>query len=204
MAEVDRDILVALRRLEEREGVDDVEDTPADADARAAADRLLAEIGASAQAVSPSADARERLLASTRPASRFEGMVDRVGQLVDLGEEASRTLLHRIAGRVEDLVGWVEGDIAGAHYFHFDGGPRVAEADCGLVRIEPGVEFPTHRHVGSEITIVLAGRAVEDGGSTWAPGDLVVREPGSVHRFRAIGDEPFVFVTVLGNGIEFC
>jgi quercetin dioxygenase-like cupin family protein len=50
---------------------------------------------------------------------------------------------------------------------------------------------------------VLQGRAEEDTGRVWEPGDLVCNPAGSVHSFRASGPEPFAFVVVLHEGLEF-
>lgn len=194
----EREILVARGLLER-----DAEIDGATASEVAGAEELLSQLGLTAEPVTPSAAARARLLEATHAETRFAGVLERVQELLDFSEAQARELLGRIADGVEDLVGWVEGDVAGAHYYHFTGGPRVATADCGLVRLEPGVRFPAHRHQGSEISVILAGRAVERGGVMFEPGDVVVRAAGSVHDFEAVGDEPFVFVVVLEDGIEF-
>jgi quercetin dioxygenase-like cupin family protein len=194
----EREILAALGLLDAEEARE-----PVAAAERASAEALLAEVGLAAEPVAPRSEARARLLEATQPEARFAGVIGRVQQLLDFSEEQARALLDKIADRAEDLVGWVAGDIEGAHYYHFQPGPRVAAVDCGLVWLEPGVEFPTHRHLGSELNVTLSGRAVEGSGAVFEPGDVVVRAPNSVHDFRAIGEEPFVFVVVLGDGIEF-
>ena len=87
--------------------------------------------------------------------------------------------------------------------FHLPGGPRVAAADCGLVRLEPGVRFPTHRHAGDEWSFMLAGEAEEEGtGDRWIPGDLLHRPPGTAHAYRAVSREPLVFAVVLHGGLQ--
>jgi putative transcriptional regulator len=78
----------------------------------------------------------------------------------------------------------------------------VAQADCGLVHLEAGTAFPRHRHLGVEWNLVLSGGAEESDGSSWQPGDLVVREADSVHAFRALAGEPLLFAVVLERGIE--
>jgi putative transcriptional regulator len=86
---------------------------------------------------------------------------------------------------------------------HFEGGARVASADCGVVRIEPGVRFVEHTHEGDEWSLVLAGSAEEEGtGAAWLPGDLVHRAAGSRHAFRVTSAEPLVFAVVLEGAVR--
>jgi putative transcriptional regulator len=92
--------------------------------------------------------------------------------------------------------------VASVRLLHLAGGPRVASADCGLVRIEPGARFPRHRHLGDEWSLVLAGEAEEGTGARWAPGDLVHRPADSAHAFRVVSAEPLVFAVVLQGGLE--
>ena len=150
--------------------------------------------------VQPSAALRERVLASVDPATRFEGFVLRVARLFDLAEDGARRVLA--SAGAADTEGWVASEIDGVRLYHFEGGPTVAAADCGLVHLAPGTAFPRHRHLGDEWNLVLSGSAEEDSGEVWLPGDLAIREAGSVHGFRALGDEPFVFAVILNGGIE--
>jgi hypothetical protein len=155
---------------------------------------------AAAAPVTPSAELRRRVLASVDPATRFEGFVERMALLFDLPEPRIREIL-----RAADAVGgdaWVATPIPGVRLYHFAGGPRVTGADCGLVHLAAGTAFPTHRHRGVEWSFVLAGTAVEDTGATWLPGDLLIREEGTAHAYRSVGDEPYLFAVVLHGGIE--
>jgi anti-sigma factor ChrR (cupin superfamily) len=150
--------------------------------------------------VEPSDALRRRVLASVVETSRFEGFVERFARLFDLPEARAREVLG--AARAVEGEAWVEAPIPGVRLCHFQGGRRVESADCGLVHLAPGTSFPSHRHRGAEWTLVLAGSAREDGGEVWRPGDLVVREADSVHGFRALDDEPYLFAVVLHGGIE--
>ena len=154
---------------------------------------------AASDAAAP-ADLRDTLLRSVAPATRYEGFCARVARFLDLDPARTRELLRR-AGEPE-AEGWREEITAGLRVLHFDGGPQRAQAHCGLVRVEPGVRFPHHRHRGDEWAFVLSGCAREDGGRLWNPGDLVRNTRGSEHSFEVIGDEPFVFVVVLDDWIE--
>jgi len=146
-------------------------------------------------------DRRAELLATLRPATRLEGFVRRLSTFLDLGPERVRNLLREV-GDVR-AASWTDDQVAGVRLLHFDGGPRHATADCGLVHVGPGQRYPRHHHPGDEWSLVLAGSAVEEEtGVVWEPGDIVHNAAGSTHAFRAIGDEPFVFAVVLADGIE--
>jgi putative transcriptional regulator len=150
--------------------------------------------------VAPSERLRSAVLGSIASASRLAGFGDRLATFFDLAPARAGELLREAAG---EAAGW-ETLTPGARLFHLAGGPRVVGADCGLVRIEPGVRFPQHRHLGDEWSLILAGEAEEEGsGARWAPGDLVLRSAESVHAFRAVGSEPLVFAVVLQGGLEF-
>jgi len=148
----------------------------------------------------PSEALRARVLASVRPASRFEGFVARMGRLFDLTEPRAREVLA-VAATMPG-PGWVDSPLPGMRLHHFDGGPRLASADCGLVHLAPGTAFPTHRHLGREWNLVLAGSADESSGALWLPGDLLVYETDTVHGFRAHEHEPLLLAAVLENGLE--
>lgn len=161
---------------------------------------LLGEPGLGAEPVAPSASLRSRVLGTVARATRLSGFAERLAALFDLGRERSDVLVREAAG---SAAAWQAIPVPGVRLFHFAGGPRVAAADCGLVRLEPGARFPAHRHGGDEWSLVLAGEAEEEGsGDRWQPGDLVHRGAGSVHAYRAVGPEPLVFAVVLYGGIE--
>jgi quercetin dioxygenase-like cupin family protein len=147
----------------------------------------------------PGGRLREKLLAGVRAGAQLAGFGERLARFFDLAPEATQRLLREA---VEPSSAWEDFSVGGVRLFHLTGGPRVARSDCGLVRIEPGVLFPAHRHQDDEWSFVLAGEAEEDTGVRWAPGDLVHRPAGSVHAFRATGPGPFVFAVVLDGEIE--
>lgn len=150
----------------------------------------------------PRPELRARVLASLAPATRFAGFESRLAQLFDLPAARVRELTAAIAG----VAGapWDDDVVPGVRLLHFAGGPRNANAHCGIVHLAPGVAYPRHRHVGSEWNLVLSGRAEEEGtGRCLAPGDFDEQPPGSAHAFRALGDEPFVFAVLLQGPIEF-
>lgn len=150
--------------------------------------------------IEPSAALRRRVLASADPSTRFEGFVSRFARLFALAESDSRRILD-LADEVE-AQGWIASGLEGVRFHHFEGGPAVATADCGLVHLAPGTAFPRHRHEGDEWTFVLSGSAEEDSGEVWLPGDLIIRETGSVHGFHVLGNEPCSLAVILHGGIQ--
>ncbi|MEL7451469.1 MAG: cupin domain-containing protein, partial [Pseudomonadota bacterium] len=86
---------------------------------------------------------------------------------------------------------------------HFAGGPAVATADCGLVRIEAGTQFPYHTHIGTETALILAGCLEDHDGQVYYPGDVSFMEPGSGHTFKAIGDDDLLLAVVINEGLSF-
>ncbi len=151
----------------------------------------------------PRAGLRAAVLSSISGASRLAGFGDRLAAFFDLARERAAPLIEQATRRAEG-PGWESISVPGVRLFHLPGGPRVAAADCGLVRIEPGARFPAHRHLGDEWCFVLSGEVEEEGtGARWAPGDLVQRPAGTAHALRVTSREPLVFAVVLYGGLEF-
>ena len=157
--------------------------------------------------VAPSEDLRLSVLRSVAGRGAFASYARRFAEMFDLADARALELLA-LAPRSSEAP-WEPARVTstrtidGARLLHFAGGTRVADADCGLVSIEPGVRFPEHVHEGDEWSLVLSGSAVEDGtGATWLPGDLVHRTAGSRHAFCASGHQPFVFAVILEDRIR--
>jgi quercetin dioxygenase-like cupin family protein len=150
--------------------------------------------------IEPSADLRARLLASVDPASLLAGFAPRLATFFDLPRERAGAIL-RAAGDVGGAE-WVGTPLAGVRLQHFDGGPRFAGKDCGLVYLAPGTAFPAHGHEGDEWNLMLSGSIEEDSGERWEAGDLVIREDGTRHAFRAVGPHPALFAVILHGRID--
>jgi quercetin dioxygenase-like cupin family protein len=73
-----------------------------------------------------------------------------------------------------------------------------------VLRLEPGVVIPRHRHTGEVHAWNLAGqRKLLESGEVIGPGGYVYEPPGNLDSWMAIGDEPLIiFVTVRG-AIEY-
>ena len=74
-------------------------------------------------------------------------LVDRAKQLLDL---------------VDIPDSWEAGPCEGSGLVHFDAGPATAGADCGFVRVKPGVRFPWHEHQGLETSLVQESASIEE------------------------------------------
>lgn len=69
-----------------------------------------------------------------------------------------------------------------------------------LLRMEPGVRMPRHRHTGEVHVYQLAGARRLQTGKILGPGDYVYEPAGSADAWEAIGDTPMVaFLVVMGE-----
>jgi putative transcriptional regulator len=142
----------------------------------------------------PDATVRARLLRTLGGVDRFAPFLTDIAGLLDLTVAAARGLLARI----DDPAAW-EPALPGMAMQHFQAGPRFATADAGFVRLQPGISFPRHRHLGPEATIVLEG-AMLCGDQVHGPGDILQMAEDTVHAYAATADRDLVILTIQ-NGI---
>jgi putative transcriptional regulator len=161
---------------------------------------LLALVAVTLAPVRPSAGARERLVAAISASSaRFAPFFDRLSHIFDL--RVAR--VEEIMARVTDRASWEPGPLPGLTVMHFEGGPRCAAADVGLVRLAPGFSLPRHRHRSIETAMILEGGYREDTGRVYLPGDVHEMAAGTVHGYRVFDDRPCLLALVLFEGVEF-
>jgi quercetin dioxygenase-like cupin family protein len=143
---------------------------------------------------------RERLLASVaRPRLRYAPLFGALSDLFDLGDTALADLFERAESRHE----WQASQVPATELLHLQGGPRVAGADNGLVRIEAGATFPNHRHLGLERVLVLeGGYRDEPSGRIYRAGDLHEMLPGSAHSYVALPERPLLLAVSLVSGVD--
>ena len=146
--------------------------------------------------VQPGADVKARLLASVG-GGRFEKLADQMAKIFEVTLDRARELL----GLLESAAAW-EHPMPGIDAIHFDGGPALAAADCGFVRIAPGCTFPWHTHRGEEVTLVLAGVMRDHAGNVSRAGDIVVLPGASQHDLTAVGNEDVIYAARVMNGFE--
>jgi quercetin dioxygenase-like cupin family protein len=143
---------------------------------------------------------RERLLATVaRPRLRYAPMFGKLTELFDLDETALAALFERAA----TPVAWTSSAIPGTQLIHLQGGPRVAAADNGLVRLAAGTRFPSHRHLGLERVLVLdGGYRDEQDGRLYLPGDWHEMQPGTSHAYTVLDERDSLLAVSVVAGVE--
>lgn len=154
------------------------------------------ELATALHGVAPSPAVKARLLASTE--SRFERFVQRFTELFEVSAARARELL----GLIDRPDAWEPGPSPGSWLIHFQGGPSLAGADAGFVRLAPGARFAWHRHAGREHNLVLQGRATDSMLGVIAPGDEGVGEPGTEHDFTTTSEDDLIFAVWVW-GVDF-
>ncbi|MCU0682342.1 MAG: cupin domain-containing protein [Polyangiaceae bacterium] len=142
----------------------------------------------------------ETLLAATDPATPLRGLERRLGLYFDLPPAGVDALVTSAF----DPARWLDaGFFPGLMLFHLDGGPRVAGADAGLVRIPAGSAFPRHRHLGDEYAFVLQGAFTDDQGGTYQRGDVLFMPGDSEHSFDVLPGDDLLYALILYKGVDF-
>jgi putative transcriptional regulator len=161
---------------------------------------LLALLAVALTPVTPSAQARERLLATISASpSRFAPFFGRLSKFFDLGVGR----VEQVMGAVPEPASWEPGPLPGLMLMHFDGGPSCADADVGLVRLDPGFCLPPHRHRSLETAMIIEGGYREDTGRVYLPGDVHRMTAGTVHSYRVFDDRPCLLALVLFDAVDF-
>lgn len=148
----------------------------------------------------PSSGLRAQLMAEiATPRRRFAPLFGALSELFDLGDDALVALFERAASRGE----WHDSPVPETQLLHLTGGPRVAGADNGLVRLAAGARFPLHRHLGSERVLVLeGGYRDEQSGRLYLPGDLHVMAAGSSHSYVALPERQLLLAVSVVIGVD--
>jgi anti-sigma factor ChrR (cupin superfamily) len=201
--------MTAIRDLLPAYALDALDDVEAElvANAVAADPALAAELGALievtgdlgmiAAPVPPAAAVRARLLDAAR-GERFARFADRFAAMFDVAASRARELL----ALVDRPEAWEPGPSPHSWLAHFDGGPRVATADCGFIRLARGERFAWHRHTGDEHCLILQGEADDSMCGRLRVGDEGQLPGGTEHDFVAVGDEDLIFA-VWVRGVDF-
>lgn len=166
--------------------------------AEADAAEVLSALAVALPPATPSPGLRDRLLASARGPARFAPFIDRLARLCDLAVDRAQALLASLS----DPATWQTSPGPNISLVHFDGGPRVAAADTGFVRVAAGTPFPDHLHVGDETVLLLQGSYVDSAGAVVRAGDTAQMPAGSRHSFIAGAGEDLIYAVVVFGGIE--
>lgn len=160
---------------------------------------LLADLLDAVPAATPSTALKDRLMksaASVTSAQRYASFVDRIAALTDLARDKATELLDAL----DDAARWVGGGTETA-LFHVDGGPRVANAIVGFVRMREGARFIEHEHVGDEVMLILQGGLVMNG-VTYRAGDEVPSKGGTSHTFVAAPGPDLMYLGIIEGGMK--
>lgn len=150
-------------------------------------------------AIAPRTALRAQLMAAIPSSGRFERFASSVAELLDIGLDRARALLDRL----DDPSAW-SNELPGISFFWVEGGPRVADAVRGFLRVQAGSDFPVHEHIGDEVVLVLQGSFEDPGrGAVFRPGDIDRQAPGTSHDYRVPKDGPDLLqLAVVHTGVR--
>ena len=158
--------------------------------------------GAVAEALQPAVpkDGLRSSLINALPTSRFERFAEQVSALLDIDVDTALGLLDGI----DNADSWEPGLMPGMTLYHVEGGPAVARAITGFIRLEATQSFPPHTHLGDEAVMVLQGYYVDDvSGQTYGPGDIVRLPGGSAHSFSVLAESTgLLYLAVVQEGLQ--
>lgn len=139
----------------------------------------LTQLSEGLEPIAPPSGARAKLLDSVTTQGRFARFAEAAAKLLDLGVDQANALLDRL----HDLS-LFENELPGISFYWCEGGPAVANAVRGFVRVAAGTNFPEHEHIGDEIVLVLQGSFVDTTrGITFHAGDSDIMKAGTSHAY---------------------
>jgi ChrR Cupin-like domain len=138
-----------------------------------------------------------RLLAALSKHCRFEYFVPYLASLLEVTETSMREQLLGV-----DTKPYDDGLVPGLSTLPIEAGPAWQGAITGFVKLEPGIAFPEHKHLGPEINFVLQGRMRDSAGELYLPGDRFDTPVDVEHHFVAEGPTPLIYVAILRVGIQ--
>ncbi len=145
--------------------------------------------------VAPPAHGRARLLAEISGPARHLPFRRGLQAYFDVSEAAADALLARIG----EASAWTAGVAPILGFLHFQPGPRLGRAHCGIVRMKRGMQIPAHRHMDSELTYVLEGVLLDDEGHRYGPGAAIEMPAGSVHALYVSPEHDALVATAQGR-----
>jgi 2,4'-dihydroxyacetophenone dioxygenase len=72
-----------------------------------------------------------------------------------------------------------------------------------LMRVEPGVVIPRHRHTGEVHAFNLQGSRQLGSGEIVGPGDYVYEPSGNIDSWKVVGEEPLIVLIVVMGKVEY-
>jgi hypothetical protein len=146
--------------------------------------------------VTPSSSLRASLLSSIA-GPWYAPFVRRAAEMLAVSQQAMTELFAAI----DDVDSWMPGHVPGLELFHLTPGPGLETAISGFVRLAPGATFPSHRHVGHEDVLVLAGSFLHDGVEV-AAGMEAPMAADTLHAVVA-GPQGCLYLGITRDGLAF-
>lgn len=140
----------------------------------AAFEEAIAAIAYTAPPVAVAADLKNRLFQRIAELSPTAESVNLKPIVTSPTENNTPSLIVR-----SNDVKWKSYGVPGISFGKLYIDKKKREITC-LMRLEPGVTFPLHRHAGSEEVLVLEGELIVEG-EICHPGDYIRSVPGSTH-----------------------
>jgi putative transcriptional regulator len=156
-------------------------------------------LGALVEPVAPPASVLTRLMERMEGPGRFARQAGKVAAFLDVAEARARELLESMA----EPSHWMPGPVEGVELMPVETGPKREGMMAAVVRLQPGVRYPRHAHLGREWNLVLEGGFREDSGHEVWPGDELEKTDGSLHDFTALQGPACICVTVLDGVTSF-
>ena len=72
-----------------------------------------------------------------------------------------------------------------------------------LLKLDPGVEIPWHRHTGLVHAYNLQGSRVLDSGEVIGPLDYVFEAPGNIDKWKVVGDTQLIVHVVVEGAVQY-
>lgn len=166
----------------------------------AEAQKLMLHLSLLAPEQEPSDRCKEQLFAHFANGGRFATFLDRVSSMFAFSVDEIRNFF---AG-LDDESSWDPGPTEGLALWLHHGEPVMEGGLMGFVRMQPGVTFPYHRHLGQEHLLVLSGGYRNDmNGNIYWPGDDDFCDPETEHTITCVSQIPCIAAFVIREGMEF-
>ena len=131
-------------------------------------------------------DTRAGLLRALDSYARFERFEADVAQILGFSREQAAAALCRI----DDAGAW-QVYAPGIAFLPVSASPDAGFALSGFLRVDAGMDFPEHEHLGEELTFVLQGAFEESSsGKVYRPGEPARMAAGTRHKFRVPAGGP--------------
>lgn len=122
-------------------------------------------------------------------AGQFEELVGKTAQVLDVPLKRASKILDSLS---ESSTRWHSGPRSGISLLEL--GATKTGSKRFAIKISPGVEYPRHRHDGTEEILILQGGLVDDDGAQLWRGESRAFLQGTAHSSRALDGLPCILV----------